>query len=119
MSVITYTGSAPAPKHLKTYVSPEGKDVFQEWFTHLKDRKGRSIIRARLDRLETGNPGDCAGVGAGVHELRIHWGPGYRIYFGEEGKTAVILLIGGDKSTQRKDIHKAQAFWAEYRNRTL
>ena len=81
----------------------------------LEDRKGRSVIRARLDRLEAGNPGDHRSVGEGVQELRIDFGPGYRVYYGEEGSTIVIVLCGGDKSSQEKDVRKAQEYWADYR----
>ena len=71
----------------------------------------------RLDRLEKGNFGDCKPVGEGVLELRLDFGPGYRVYFAEESATIVLLLIGGDKSTQIKDIRTAKTHWQEYRKR--
>ena len=77
----------------------------------------RSRIRIRLERLAMGNPGDHKPVGRGVQELRMTWGPGYRIYFGQEGEKVVILLAGGDKDTQSADIPKAQAYWADYEDR--
>ncbi len=64
--------------------------------------------------MEDGNLGDCSVVGAGVYEMRIHFGPGYRVYFGQEGTHIIVLLCGGDKSTQAKDIKRAQEYWADY-----
>lgn len=104
-------------KELILYETSDGKVPFQEWLEGLSDRKGRAIIRVRLDRLEYGNPGACRQVGEGVSELRIHYGPGYRVYFGEDGKTSVVLLNGGDKSTQRKDILRAQKYWVDHWSR--
>ena len=75
---------------------------------------GRARIRVRLDRLEQGNLGDCKSLGDGVSELRIDCGPGYRLYFAEDGPVIVLLLIGGDKGTQAKDIKTAKQYWSEY-----
>jgi putative addiction module killer protein len=96
------------------YVSPEGNCPFEEWLRGLKDVEGRARIRKRLDRLESGNFGDRREVGGGVGELRLHIGPGYRIYFGQDGRTLVILLCGGDKGSQRKDVERAGACWRGY-----
>ncbi len=82
--------------------------VFDEWFSSLRDRQGKLRIQARIDRAEFGNLGDCEPVGEGISEMRIHVGPGYRVYFVERGLEIVILLAGGDKSTQAKDIKTAQ-----------
>ena len=82
-------------------------DIFGHWLDTLKDIKGRARILARLDRLADGNPGDTKRVGAGVSELRINFGPGYRVYYTKRGRTIVILLCGGDKGTQQKDIERA------------
>lgn len=81
--------------------------VFDEWFAALRDRQGRLRIQARIDRAQCGNLGDCEPVGEGVSEMRVHIGPGYRVYFVERGPEIVILLAGGDKSTQAKDIKTA------------
>lgn len=93
-----------------------GKDLFGEWLENLKDAVGRAAILKRIDRVEDGNFGDRRFVGAGVWEIRIHYGPGYRVYFGEDGPRIVLLLCGGDKGTQRKDIRRARELWAEYRS---
>lgn len=83
-------------------------EVFAQWFASLRDAKARAVINARLRRVELGNLGDCAPVGEGVSELRIHYGPGYRVYFAQRGMEVVVLLAGGDKSSQSKDIKRAQ-----------
>jgi putative addiction module killer protein len=82
-------------------------EIFDGWFSSLKDKAGAMRIQARIDRAEDGNFGDCAPVGEGVSEMRIHFGPGYRVYFVQRGLEVVILLAGGDKSTQSKDIKNA------------
>jgi putative addiction module killer protein len=87
----------------------------EKWLDELKDYKGRAIIRARLDRLAHGNAGDHKFVGEGVWEMRISFGPGYRLYYGKDGMSTIILLYGGNKSTQRKDIRRAQGYWSDYR----
>ncbi len=83
-------------------------DVFRKWRSRLKDERARALIASRLDRLAFGHAGDVAPVGQGISELRIHHGPGYRIYFHQHGNTVVILLCGGDKSTQAADIKTAK-----------
>lgn len=83
-------------------------EIFTNWFDNLKDRRARARVQARIDRMELGNFGDVAPVGEGVSELRIFYGPGYRVYFVQRGSTVVILLSGGDKSTQNSDIVKAK-----------
>ena len=82
-------------------------DIFDDWFGHLTDREASVSIQARIDRAEDGNLGDCAPVGEGVSEMRIHYGPGYRVYFARRGTELFILLAGGDKSTQSQDINTA------------
>jgi putative addiction module killer protein len=81
--------------------------VFARWLDGLRDIRARARIQARLDRLAEGNPGDVKRVGEGVSELRIDYGPGYRVYFKARGREVIILLAGGDKSTQAKDIKVA------------
>lgn len=88
--------------------------VFQKWETGLRDKRARTIIAARLMRLAEGLPGDVEPVGEGVSELRIHHGPGYRVYFQKRGNVLIVLLCGGDKSTQRRDIAKAKLLASEW-----
>jgi len=82
-------------------------EVFDSWFANLRDRRAFHRIQARIDRAESGNFGDCEPVGEGVSEMRIHYGAGYRVYFVQRGAEVVILLAGGDKSTQARDIKTA------------
>ena len=82
-------------------------DIFVQWLDNLRDFQGRARVQARIERLAAGNPGDVEPVGEGVSELRIHYGPGYRVYFRKRGRELIILLAGGDKSTQVKDIKAA------------
>jgi putative addiction module killer protein len=82
-------------------------EAFSQWMSQLRDARGKAKIAARIDRLAQGNPGDVAPVGEGVSEMRVHFGPGYRVYFGRRGEEIVILLCGGNKSTQKRDIRLA------------
>ena len=82
-------------------------DVFAEWLDGVRDIQARARVQARIERLAAGNPGDVEPLGEGVSELRIHHGPGYRVYFKQRGQALIILLAGGDKSTQAKDIKAA------------
>ncbi len=107
-----------SPKTLCIYITGEGREPFSEWLASLRDIKARAKVRVRLDRVSLGNLGDCHGAGDGVQELRIDYGPGYRVYFGQEEATIVLLLCGGDKSTQTKDIETAKRYWSEYRRRS-
>lgn len=99
-----------------TYRTNDGKRPFKDWLLRLRDEIGRAKIRARIARIQCGNFGECKSVGHGVQELKIRWGPGYRVYFGRDGNRIVVLLCGGDKSTQSKDIRLAQKYWKEYQD---
>ena len=90
-------------------------ELFDSWLTALKDTRAKFNILARLRRAEIGNFGDCRPVGDGISEMRIHVGQGYRIYFVQEGDCVYVLIVGGDKSTQQKDISKAKALAKERR----
>lgn len=105
------------PRELRVYETPAGTIPFDDWLNHLRDAKGRARIDARLLRVEAGNFGDCEPVGQGVLELRIDFGPGYRVYCAEDGPKLVLLLAGGDKDTQTKDIKTAQGYWQDYRKK--
>ena len=104
-------------KQVNIYLDSKGKAPFSVWLNALTDVKGRAKIRERIARLRLGNQGDCEPVGEGISELRIHYGPGYRVYFGKAGKQLVILLVGGTKRTQKKDIKIAKLFWKDYKER--
>ena len=103
---------------VRYYVTASGKVVFREWFDGLRDREAQARIRVRLARLERGLLGDVETCGEGVSELRIDWGPGYRVYLGRVGQHIVLLLIGGDKRTQNADIKQAKEHWHDYQKRT-
>jgi len=90
-------------------------ETYSKWFNELRDTQARARIVSRVRRLSLGNLGDVAPVGDGVSELRIHYGPGYRVYVMQRGSTVVILLCGGDKSTQKSDIAMAKALAKELR----
>jgi len=103
------------PIVIEKYLTPFGEVPFDRWFGRLSaDVQAR--IDTRLDRLSLGNYGDSAAVGEGVHELRFFFGPGYRIYYGIVGRQLILLLGGGDKGSQRKDIAKAKLLWGEFKN---
>ncbi|MDE0634445.1 MAG: type II toxin-antitoxin system RelE/ParE family toxin [Candidatus Poribacteria bacterium] len=102
-------------RELQFYQTPSGREPFTEWFESIRDQRTQDRIQTRLDAMALGNLGDRKSVGAGVYELRFHFGAGYRVYYGEIGNTIVLLLCGGDKSTQRQDIKQAKAYWAKYK----
>jgi putative addiction module killer protein len=104
---------------VRRYVTRAGRTVFSEWFAALADRLAKARIRDRVDRLALGNFGDCKSLGGGLNELRIDWGPGYRIYYAMVGLTCVVLLCGGDKRKQSADIERAREYLKDYRERTL
>jgi putative addiction module killer protein len=102
------------PRQIQNYLTADGRSPFAEWLDALRDRRAIDKIEKRLRRVESGNLGDYRFVGEGVCELRINYGPGYRVYFGQVGSTIVLLLCGGDKSTQEQDIQKAREYWRDY-----
>jgi putative addiction module killer protein len=99
------------------YLTTSGSDPFQSWLDGLKDVKARVAILRRADRLAVGNPGDYKFVREGVWELRVDVGPGYRVYYGKQGNTFIVLLCGGSKRTQPAAIGCAVDFWKDYRRR--
>lgn len=102
---------------IRTYEKADGTVPFNEWLERLRDKQARGVIRTRLNRVRLGLMGDCKPVGSGVSELRIDFGPGYRVYFAQEGEQIIILLCGGDKSRQEQDIARAKEYWADYGSR--
>ena len=103
---------------IQIYEQADGKRPYETWLHDLKDAMFRARIRSRIDKVATGNFGDFRSVGDGVSELRFTFGAGFRVYYALNGETMVILLIGGDKSSQDKDIEKAKRFWNDYKERT-
>jgi putative addiction module killer protein len=103
---------------LRYYQTAGRVKPFVEWLEGIDDRQLRARIDARLTRVVAGNLGDVEPVGEGVLELRIDWGPGYRIYFAQVGQVIVLLLCGGDKRTQQRDIKRAKQYFEDYKART-
>jgi putative addiction module killer protein len=101
---------------IRQYIDGSGRDPFQQWFDDL-DGSTRARITVSLDRLERGNFSAAKGIGSGVFELRLDFGPGYRVYFGKDGERLVILLGGGSKRRQQADIDAARVLWKEYKRR--
>ena len=99
------------PTRVIVFAEKDGNEPFTQWLYDLKDSVGRKRILIRITRLEQGNYGDCEPVGEGVSELRMFFGPGYRVYFGEDAENIVVLLCGGDKGSQQQDIKKTRAYW--------
>ena len=102
---------------IQEYVTRDGRSPFGTWLRGLRDVQARARIRVRLDRVRLGNLGDYRSVGDGVYELRLTYGPGYRLYFGVVDRAKMILLAGGDKSGQQRDIARAKNYWADYLDR--
>lgn len=91
--------------------------TFDRWLSTLNDRRAGARVQVRIDRLAAGNPGDVKPVGNGISELRIDYGPGYRVYYVREGQWLIVLLCGGDKSSQQKDIEEAKRIAADWKER--
>jgi len=103
---------------IRHYVSRAGKDVFDDWLTELGDARAQAKIVSRINRLAAGNFGDCKSLRQGLYELRIDWGPGYRVYYAMLGKVCVLLLCGGDKRKQSAGIERALQYLNDYKGRT-
>lgn len=104
------------PKRVIFYQDARGREPLNDWLNGLRDPMTRKRIIDRIFRLENGNYGDSKSLKDGVFELRLSFGPGYRLYFGEDGDTLVVMLCGGDKRSQTQDIATAKAYWKEYIN---
>lgn len=104
--------------NIKIYKTHTGKTPYTKWRDKL-DVNTAAIIAQRIDRVILGNFGDCDPIKGipGLHELRIHYGPGYRVYFGETNDTLIILLTGGNKASQNRDVAKAETYWFDYKER--
>jgi putative addiction module killer protein len=99
---------------IREYITPEGRNPFRDWLKSY-DIAVQARIQARVSRFEGGNLGDHKTVGGGVSEARLNFGPGYRLYFGKDGVAVILLLVGGDKSSQSKDIAAAKRYWNDFR----
>ena len=102
---------------VQSYLDPEGKDPYTQWLARLPDRQAKARIVVRVGRMAAGNSGDHKPVADGVWELRIDWGPGYRVYYAQAGKRLILLVAGGDKRTQQADIAQALANWRDWQHR--
>lgn len=103
------------PYEIDYYKTEDGAAPFRKWLEALRDVNGRARIRVRLDRARLGNLGDHKHLDDGVWEMRIDYGPGYRVYFAKEGNRLILLLVGGDKDTQRRDIAQATSYLQDHR----
>ena len=103
----------PVGFQVREYLTPDGGSPYRDWLERL-DTMVRARVQARVFRFEFGNLGDHKSVGGGVWEARLAFGPGYRIYFGIDRKTVILLLLGGEKGSQTKDIRKARKHWVDY-----
>ena len=104
--------------HIREYLTVDGRSTFNDWLMDLHDIRARARIRTRLDRVRLGNMGDIASVGEGVFELRLFYGPGYRVYYSRLAGNGLLLLYGGVKDTQSQDIKMAKKYWKEFRRRS-
>lgn len=99
------------------YINLDGKSPYREWLTGLLDKQAQARILTRINRMAAGNLGDHKPIGAGVWELRIDWGPGYRVYYARAGTRLILLLAGGDKRKQQADIDAAISYWKNWQER--
>ena len=103
---------------IRHYVNRAGKDVFDDWLTQLADARAQAKIATRINRLAAGNFGDCKALRQGLYELRVDWGPGYRVYYALAGRECVLLLCGGDKRKKASDIMRALEYLQDYKERS-
>lgn len=106
------------PSIVEYYEKLDGSQPVTEWVISLRDAQAKARVAIRIARLESGNPGDYKSVGGGVYEMRIDYGPGYRVYFASAGVQFVLLLTGGTKKTQATDIATAIEYWEDYQRRS-
>lgn len=103
---------------IEHYLTSKGQDLIGDWLSGLRDVEAKARIAMRINRMKTGNPGDCKPVGEGVWEMRVDCGPGYRVYYAQAGQKLILLLLGGDKRQQARDINQAHKLWQDYQERT-
>ena len=102
---------------INEYIDAQGDSPYEGWLSGLRDAKAKAKVMIQVDKMELGLFGDVEPVGEGISETKIHYGKGYRVYFVKEGQQVYLLLCGGDKSTQAKDIKKAKAYWKDHKRR--
>jgi putative addiction module killer protein len=102
------------PRRILKYITESERCPFDEWIDSLKNKRAQAVVNNRLLRIAQGNFGLCRNVGGNLMEMKIDFGPGLRVYFAEDGDTIVVLLCGGDKSTQTRDIERAKEYWKDY-----
>jgi len=102
---------------IQVYRTDQGKIPFIDWLEDISDTRTKQKIQVSIDRIALGNLGKTRSLGEGIHEIKINYGPGYRVYFGREGDSLVILLCGGDKSRQNEDIKKAKKYWKDFKRK--
>ena len=100
---------------IRIYKDQKGNLPLVAWLGKLRDKRAREKIHTRIDRLKLGNKGDSKSLGNGLFEMRIHYGPGYRVYFGHSGENLILLLCGGNKDSQQQDVSLARKYWLDYR----
>ena len=105
------------PREILHYTTPSGRNPYRQWYTRIKDQKTQIVISNRISRLRSGIFGDYKRLRKDLYELRIRYGPGYRVYFGAFQNDVVILLCGGTKGTQQRDIIRAQNYWNDFLER--
>lgn len=101
---------------VELFVDRNGRCPFENWFANIRDQRTRAVVKSRINRLRLGNFGDCKKLLPGIFELRVDFGPGYRIYFSMISKNVVLIISGGAKKTQIRDIEQARKYWLEYRS---
>lgn len=114
---MSYIISMSIAYEITYYRTENGEKPAKEWLNGLRDTVARTKVHIRLDRAKLGNFGDTRSLGDGVNEIKINFGPGYRIYYAIDGKNIILLLLGGDKSTQAKDITRSKEFWKDHKRR--
>jgi putative addiction module killer protein len=107
-----------AALEIRQYQTGDGRIAVADWLDNLRDRAARLRVLARMDRLTEGLRGDWKSLGGGIYELRVDYGPGYRVYYAQDGTLMILLLCGGTKRTQANDIEKARAYWKDYKTRS-
>ena len=105
------------PRNVEFYVAPNGAAPLISWLESIRDIRGRARIKARIARLELGNFGQCRSLEGGISELKITYGPGYRVYFARPEASLILLLCGGTKGKQKLDIERARRYWRDYQER--